>query len=159
MSFSQRISRTACISLKASIEEVFPLFGPLREKEWAFGWAPEVLYPESHRVEEKMIFRTPGVDGDYVWVISKYDSIQHLVEYTVHTENRIWFITVQCTEEGRQTIASVTYTYTSLNEGAIALNRQALGEMYRHELKDWEEAINHYLATGHLLRPEHASLT
>lgn len=159
MSTSKRISRSTTICLKANIGEVFPMFGPVREKDWAFGWNPEVLYSESPLVEEKMVFRTPGVDGDYIWTMSKFDADLHLVEYMVHTENRLWFITVQCKDAGPQTLATVTYTYTSINQAGIALNQNALEEMFRHELKDWEDAINHYLLFGQLLHPEHARLT
>jgi hypothetical protein len=156
MSITKRISRTATICLNANIGEVFQLFGPVREKDWAFGWNPEVLYSGSPLVEEKMIFRTPGVDGDYIWTVSKYDEGLHLVEYTVHTENRLWFITVQCRKDGERTLATVTYTYTSLTQAGIALNQNALEDIFRLGLKDWEEAINHYLLFGQLLHPEHA---
>jgi hypothetical protein len=29
-----------------------------------------------------------------------------------------------------------------------AINEKALQVMYTHDLKDWEDAINHYLETG-----------
>jgi hypothetical protein len=158
-SHHERISRTATIRLKAGVAEVFPLFGPIREMEWAFGWQPEVLYPTSASVEEKMIFRTSGIDGLYTWVVTKYDPIRFLVEYSVHTASRVWFITVSCRAEAGQTLALVTYTYTSMTESGAALNHQSLTEMFRHDLRDWEEAINHYLLTGRQLQPERASLT
>ena len=34
---SKRISRTSIITLNAPLEKVFPLFGPIKEKEWADG--------------------------------------------------------------------------------------------------------------------------
>jgi hypothetical protein len=43
------------------------------------------------------------------------------------------------------------YTYTGLTEHGNAINKLALGMMYRRNLKDWEEAINHYLETGQRL--------
>lgn len=43
---SARISRTSTITLNGPLGEVFPLFGPVREKEWAAGWEPRVLYSE-----------------------------------------------------------------------------------------------------------------
>ena len=38
---AQRLSRTGVITLNASLDQVFPLFGPMREMEWAEGWQPE----------------------------------------------------------------------------------------------------------------------
>jgi hypothetical protein len=39
-----------------------------------------------------------------------------------------------------------------LNELGIERNASSLATMYKHDLKDWEHAINHYLETGSLLR-------
>ena len=33
------------ISLKGSVADVTPLFGPVREAEWAPSWAPRFLHP------------------------------------------------------------------------------------------------------------------
>jgi hypothetical protein len=35
-----------------------------------------------------------------------------------------------------------------LTEEGIQMNQAALGKMFAQNLKDWEEAINFYLATG-----------
>lgn len=154
----ERLTRRASMHLTSPVARVFPLFGPLREKEWAWGWQPEVLYCDSPLVEERMIFRTTGVDGDYTWVVNRFAPNEYRVEYSVHTTNRIWFIDVCCEAKGDSTIATVTYSYTALTEAGRDLNRQALDEMFRHDLKDWQEAIEHYLATGQILRPENATL-
>src|SRR5262245_10342915 len=53
-----RISRTATFRAEGPIDKVFPLFGPVLEKEWCWGWNPEILYSTSPLIEEKMIFRT-----------------------------------------------------------------------------------------------------
>ena len=45
----------------------------------------------------------------------------------------------------------MVYTYTGLTEKGNATNEKALETMYRRDLKDWEEAINHYLKTGERL--------
>jgi len=150
----QRISRSVTIRLNAQIEKVFPLFGPVREKEWAFGWEPEILYARSPLIEEKMIFRTRGVDGDYTWVVTKYQPENHAVEYAVHTVHRIWFITVCCRADGENSLATVTYTYTSLSDEGASLNEKAMKEMFQHDLIDWEEAINYYLLTAQVLQPK-----
>jgi hypothetical protein len=35
-----------------------------------------------------------------------------------------------------------------LTEPGNALIEKAAGDMFAHDLKDWETAINHYLASG-----------
>lgn len=148
---AERISRCAVITLNGPIEKVFPLFGPVMEKEWAEGWNPEIIYSSSGIVEEHMIFRTKAhhpSESYYTWVITQYDPDRYLIEYTVSTANRIWFIRVACKPEASKTIAEVCYTYTGLNETGNELNTKALEKMYTHDLKDWETAINYYLQYG-----------
>lgn len=149
----ERISREASFTVNTSVEVAFPLFGPIREKLWAEGWDPKVIYGTSD-VELHMIFQTPGsFEGEekYTWVITQYDPGQFLVEYTVSTENRVWFIRVQCASAVSKTKVTVRYTYTSLTERGNDLNRIALEKMFSSDLNDWADAINHYLEHGTLL--------
>lgn len=148
---AQRISQTASFEVNGRISEVFPLFGPVREAEWAPGWNPEIIYSNSSEVEEHMIFRTLGKNEKepwFLWTLSKFNPEQYLLEYTVTTSERIWFIHVQCDSQHEKTRATVTYTYTSLTELGAELNRKALREMFSQNLEDWGMAINYYLKTG-----------
>jgi hypothetical protein len=150
---SERISRTSTITLHAPLEEVFPLFGPIREKEGAAGWEPQVLYSASGSVEEHMVFTTRahhGHEPDSTWMVSKYHPDQAFIEYAVFAPGRLWWIAIRCREGsvGETTEAKISYTYTGLTEKGNAINERALETMYRRNLKDWEESINHYLETG-----------
>ena len=153
---SQRISKTSIITLNAPLSKVFPLFGPIREKEWAAGWNPQLIYSITNFVEEHMVFRTRsnhGHEPDFTWIISRYNPDQSFIEYTVFTNERLWWITIQCRKgiAGDTTEAEITYTYTGLTENGNAINARALDMMYHHDLRDWEESINHYLNTGERL--------
>ena len=149
---SARISRTSSIILNAPLKKVFPLFGPIREKEWAAGWEPRVLYATTD-LEEYMVFKTRshhGQEPNFTWTVSKYLPDQAFIEYTVFTPERLWWVTINCCEgkDLETTEAKITYTYTGLTEHGNALNEKALATMYRRDLKDWQAAINHYLETG-----------
>lgn len=156
---AKRISRTSTITLAGSLAEVFPLFGPLREKEWAFGWNPQVIYPPDARLEEGMVFKTPAHLGhgepDYIWTLSRYQPGQAIIAYTIFTPERLWTIAIQCAaaNDDLSTAATITYTFTGLTSLGNALNEQALQHLYADDLRDWEEAINHYLHTGTILKP------
>ncbi len=157
----QRISKTSVIALNAALEKVFPLFGPIKEKEWAAGWDPEMIHPTSGEVEEHMVFKTTAhpshEEPDYIWTLSKYLPEEASLEYTVFTPERIWWITIRCWEEipDQMTKAEITYTYQGLTERGNKINERALQRMYAHNLKDWEEAINYYLETGKRLETSH----
>jgi hypothetical protein len=148
---AQRIQRSSTFKVKAPVEIVFPLFGPIKEKLWATGWSPEIIYSVTNDVEQHMIFKTPSRYGEpesYIWVISQYQPESFLIEYTVSTSNRIWVITVQCQPNENETKVTVTYSYTGLTPEGNRINEIALKEMYSHNLSDWQEAINYYLETG-----------
>lgn len=148
----ERIERSGTIELHAPIDQVFPLFGPIREKDWAYGWDPEVIYPKDTMVAKHMIFRTQGgLHGSqepYIWTIVNYDNNKSLIEYMVTASERLWFITVACTSAGNTTSATVTYSYTGLSEEGNRKNVAAIANIFASDLKDWEKAINHYLKTG-----------
>ena len=151
---SKRISRSATITLQTPLSEGFPLFGPIREKDWASGWDPQILYPTNDLVEERMVFKTQHPHGhaesDFTWIVSRYLPEQTLIEYLVFTSERLWWITIQCREgiADRTTEADITYTYTGLTSMGNEINEKALQFMFAHNLQDWEVAINHYIQTG-----------
>lgn len=159
---AQRISQTATLNIEGPIEDVFPLFGPVREKDWAYGWDPEIIYSKSHRVEEGMIFRTQAhdvADQYYLWTVTKLDPASHLIVYTVTASDRIWFISVQCYSTTPGTEVRVSYTYTGLTSEGSARNRDALKRMFAEDLTDWEKAINYYLKNGKVLSPADMELS
>ncbi len=155
---AKRISRTSTIQLNGPLDKVFPLFGAIREKEWADGFDPRIVYSVTNLLEEHMVFETrteyPGEESDKTWVVSKYGPEQAFIEYTVFTSVRVYWITIQCRENPGEptTQAQVTYTFIGLSSEGNALIEKARDEMFMHNLKDWEKAINHYLKTGQKLR-------
>lgn len=154
----KQISRYATIILNENILEVFPLFSPKGEEKWVSGWRPEYIYPETGDFVENMVFKTKSAnksEQSYYWILAYLNTELYRAIYTVNTPNRAWAIKVQCTMFDQfKTIAIITYTYTALNNIGEKLNRDALDKMFRLELKDWEEAINHYIKTGQKLVKE-----
>lgn len=150
---AERISQSASFLIDAPIQKCFPLFGPIREKEWAEGWNPGVIFSNNPLVEKHMIFQTKGSAEEevYNWAVTEFNPDSHEIEYTVSTANRIWFIKVNCEDNKSSTRVSVTYTFTGLNARGNELNRAALKKMFTNNLKDWQEAINYYLQQGKML--------
>jgi hypothetical protein len=153
---ADRLSKSATITLNGPIERVYPLFGAIEEKKWADGWDSVVLYPTSGQIEEGMVFTTEGHghgETTFAWIVSKYQPENHLIEYIVSTANRYWVITIQCiASSDTQTKAIIKYTFTGMTALGNEINKHAIEKMYARNLKDWEEAINHYLKTGKTLK-------
>jgi hypothetical protein len=145
-----RISRTRSIILKGTPDEVFPLFGPIREKEWAPGWDPTIIYPSGVLAEVHMVFTARSHDadeGEATWTISNYDPKHRSIEYTVFAPGRLWTIAIRCGPgpAERTTRVEVTYTYTGVTDRGRRLNEAALERMFHRDLEDWEEQINRML--------------
>ena len=155
MSFQpKRISRSAQITVDATLNEAFTLFGPVKEKDWAEGWDPKLIDPTDELVQERMVFTTQSHLGleepDDVWIVSTYSLGDAYVEYTVFAHEHARWIDVICEEtaDGQKTRAEVTYTFLGLTERGNSLSNEMLELIFERDLRDWEEAINYYLATG-----------
>ena len=148
---SKRVERAATIVLNAPLEKVFPLFGPIREKDWAHGWDPTIIFPADTLVSKHMVFRTSGglhgSNEPYTWTIVGYETQRSFIEYQVTASDRLWFISISCAANGDSTAASIKYSYTGLTEEGNKKNEVAIEKMYESDLKDWETAINKYLST------------
>ena len=150
---SEKVSKTASFIIHSNIETVFPLFGAFEERKWAPHWEPILIYPDKEIIEEGTTFKIDGhghghgVESEYLWIVTKYNTQSHLIQYLVSTDNRFWTITVQCkrTDSSMKTEATVTYSYISLNEEGTELNKKNIEKMYQNDLQDWAEAINNYL--------------
>src|SRR5512143_1536414 len=135
---AERITRTRRITLNGPLGKVFPLFGPIKESEWASGWSPKIIYLAGDLIEEHMVFATTshhGQEPDSTWTVSRYQPENAFIEYTVFVPERLWCITIQCHESipNQQTEADVTYCYTGLTERGNLINQKALERMFAHE--------------------------
>jgi len=152
---AERISKTATIILNGNIKDVFLLFDAFEERKWESDWDLILIYPDTEVIDEGTTFKTEGREhgeGEFLWIVSKFQPENYLIQYLVSTPNRYWTITVKCKPlENNKTKAEVTYSFTGLNEKGNEINKSSLERMYAHNLKDWEEAINYYLKYGKAL--------
>jgi hypothetical protein len=139
------------IGLNASVADATPLFGPVREAEWAPDWSPYFIYPAQGVQREGVVFSTRGSNGkDQFWVLTRYDVRSGRVEYVVmtpaFTANEIKICVVPDGE--RRCKATVTYRRSALapeGNGEVAkLDAHWAEEQRIH----WETAINEALAKG-----------
>lgn len=148
---SKRISRTASFIVNETIDKVFPLYGAFEERKWTPHWEPILIYPEKESIEEGTTFKVKGHEhggeSEFLWIVSRYEPENYLIQYLVSTENRFWTVTVKNNSVGKEakTKTTVTYTFTGLNEKGNKLNKESLESMYKHNLQDWADLINSYV--------------
>jgi hypothetical protein len=142
------------IGLNGSVADVTPLFGPVREAEWAPDWSPRFIHPAQGVQREGVVFTTTSGHGkDRLWLLTTYEVTNGRVEYVVmtpaFTANEI---KIRVVPDGEQHCkATITYRRSALapegNEEVAKLDAHWAEEQRRH----WELAINDALekATTH----------
>ena len=149
---AKQFVQAATIVLNGNIEKVFPLFGAIEEKKWSPDWQPTPVFPASGKMEEGFIFQTPDHVPNALlrtWIVANYDLSDHLVKYIVTTANRVTIIKVRCSKSDmNRTQAEITYTLTGLTEEGNEISEHLINNMFKHNLRDWETAINNYLASA-----------
>jgi hypothetical protein len=141
------MERTEEFEVNAPADEVFPLFGPDRESDWASDWRPEPVYPVEVKAVEGAVFRTSH-SGEAVWVVSRFDGAQRRVEYTTfRPDDRVGRIIVSVSEEGEGSRVRVTYAFTALSEQGMRHITHFTEEHYREMIAHWKRAIDGFLST------------
>jgi len=148
---AKRIIRNYRQAINALPGVVFPLFCPVREAEWLDGWKYEMIHSNSGLAEEGCVFSTPGDgEGDTVWVISRYDQENCLIEFTRFTPgSRTCVLKIAVTLKGDEdSNVDISYTYTGLIADGNTWIDNFTEDTFLDAVKFWERSMNHFLETG-----------
>ena len=139
------------IGLNGSVADVTPLFGPVREAEWAPGWSPRFIHPAQALQREGAVFTTTSADGkDRFWLLTTYDLGNGRVEYVAitpaFTANEI---KIRVLSDGeRHFRAMIMYRRSALApEGNIEVAKLDAHWAEQQRIH-WETAINEALTKG-----------
>jgi hypothetical protein len=139
------------IGLNGSVADVMPLFGPVREAEWAPDWSPRFIHPAQGVQREGVVFTTTSGDGrDRLWLLTTYDLRNGKVEYVVITPAfTATEIKIRVLSDGeRHSRATITYRRSALapegNTEVAKLDAHWAEQQRIH----WETAINEALTKG-----------
>ena len=139
------------IGLNGSVADVTPLFGPVREAEWAPGWSPHFIHPAQGVQREGVVFTTTSGDGrDRLWLLTTYDLRNGRVEYVAITPAfTASEIKIRVLSDGeRHSRATITYRRSALapegNTEVAKLDAHWAEQQRIH----WETAINEALTKG-----------
>ena len=138
-------TKSFTITLNGPVSLVTPLFGPIREAEWAPGWRPHFLHPLEGKQGEGAVFTTQSTNGrERLWLLTEFDTDRGRVDYVVitpgFTANEIY---IRVVDDGKkQSRATITYRHSALapegNDEVAKLDDHWAEEQRAH----WESAIN-----------------
>lgn len=107
-----------------SLDQAFPLFGPLGERAWAGpSWRPDMLHPVPHRDVEGAVFLQAHLEGrTAVWTNTCFDRAAGRAQYVYLVPGRqVALIDLTLSERGGSTHVTVRYRRTAL---AVTANRE-----------------------------------
>lgn len=147
-----RASHTYRQSLRGRAERVFVLLCPVRETEWAVGWAPRLVVSSSGVAERDCLFTTPEGDREALWYLTRHDPGKLQVEMLKMTPGvTACRLEIQLLPDGAHCFADVTYTHTSLGPAGDDFVAAFTSDAYRRFMQAWEKELNHFLDTGRML--------
>jgi hypothetical protein len=132
------------LHLNASADTAFPLFGPVRESEWAPDWSPVWIYPaEPRQTTAGAVFTTSHHAGVSTWVMTVYDTDRRTVDYVNFIPgHRVTQISITVRPDTAATcVARVSYRVTALSDEGSAFVAHFAKE-FLGEGPHWEKAIN-----------------
>ncbi len=133
------------LSLHGPAAAVFPLFGPVREAEWAVGWEPKFIAPvPAAQNPDGAVFTTRGRGGDdNIWVMTTYDPVECRVAYVVVRPGLVTCeIRIHVVAFGpAASSAEVWYRYTALTAAGNDFIERWLAH-FPAEAPHWEDALN-----------------
>lgn len=131
----------------AAFEQTAPLFGANEERKWSPDWSPQFVYPTPARDAPGMVFRVEHGQHSSVWINTVFDLAAGHIQYAyVLNDAMVTLIDIHLTREGAEkTGVDVVYERTALMpEANEHVQHFAKGD--ERAGKEWEEAINGYLA-------------
>lgn len=145
----QQRAQSFTIGLNGSVADVTPLFGPVREAEWAPGWSPRFIHPAQGVQREGVVFTTTSGDGrDRLWLLTTYDLRNGRVEYVVITPAfTASEIKIRVLSDGeRHSRATITYRRSALAPDGNTEVAKLDAHWAQQQRIHWETAINGVLA-------------
>jgi hypothetical protein len=130
------------------VDRALPLFGAVRERDWAPDWSPDIIWPTPAVDREGMVFSVAHGEKTALWVNTALDPAARRVQYVCLLPGIVaTVITIALTGHDRHTRVSVRYERTAL---ALEANH-LVEEMAAHDRAAgpvWQRQIRQYLS-GH----------
>jgi hypothetical protein len=131
--------------VSAPVDVAWPLFGALRERDWAPGWHPEFVWPEMAADQQGMVFKINQGETTAVWVNTSFERTANRVQYVYFIPDVVvTLITLALTPIESSTRVEVSYERTALTEKANEFVSQ-MAERDKMAGPEWCAQIDQHL--------------
>jgi hypothetical protein len=140
--------------LDAPAARVFELLCPVREADWIEGWDPAVVITTSGVVEPDCVFVTGAGAERAIWTVTQHDPTAGLVAFVkVIPDLTVTHIRIRVAAvDDASCSAHIDYGLTALGPAGEQVVSEFTDEQYGAFMRQWQDRLNHYLATGQRLR-------
>ena len=155
---AERVTCKYTQKINSNPEVIFPLLCPEKEKLWLSGWDYEMIWSKDGVAEKDCVFFTSTEkEKDTIWVNSIRDMKNWAIEFVLVTpELRATTLNIMINPLDSYSEVIITYTSTALNEaGNLFLKELFTKDLFDQRMKWWEDSMNHYIATGKMLKLDH----
>jgi len=144
---AQQVIRTGGFDLPCDADTAFPLFSPEGEREWAPGWNPIAVYPETITFKSNTVFRLGHGSEESIWAILKADSQSHCAEYVrVAPASHAARISVKIESVSpNRSHVIVSYAVTAFGEHTSTVLESFSEDAYAQRMRDWQQQIRECL--------------
>ena len=134
-----------------SVEEVFPLLGPVRESDWIPGWEADLIWSESGFAEEGAIFQT-ALHGDVkeTWVISQYEPMEKIV-FVHYNPTVVTRLSIEFTDGGDHTQLIWSESKTAMDKIGYDYLGTLTQEHYSTNINNFATMLSYFLETGEMI--------
>lgn len=155
----KQVTVSAEMQLNFAAEQIWPQLCPVREYDWIEVWQCELLHSHSGYNEFGCVFKTdfPTEGGEEVWLTTRFEPHER-IEFVRSNGVRVIHFIIQLTPEGIGTKMVWTHHVTALNEEGNAYV-DGKPQTFAAQMSILETMLNHYLATGTMLRGKELGLT
>jgi hypothetical protein len=148
---AQHVTRSEVLLFGVPPAQLFPLFTPLKEKQWSEGWDPQMIFSTSATAEEEgCVFTSRHVgEPETLWVLAHYDPVRFRLAYAAFTPSlRVSHISIECVPAAdSHSEVRVSYAITGLSDSGNEYVARYTPEHFRQFMHHWQHAIAHYLAS------------
>jgi len=153
MKNKNKIMRSYKQELLGSLEKIFPLLCPVREKEWLPGWEYNMIFSESGYAEKGCVFETNNEYGTYHWVMTLHNIDKGEIQFVKTSEKEDVIIDISIEEQHENlSYCNIQYTFIPMSSAAYhSMTEENSDEDFRSHMRKWEETLNYYLIHNEMI--------
>ena len=148
------------VSIKAPVDQVFPLASPVEEYKWIPGWKCNLIHCPNDRVELGTVFSeissAPFLMGSFqgktTWTVVLYDPESYKIHFRLDNKNSSSIYKIELKDNGEGgTEGKLDFTFSATNKRGNKLVEKNLGGKIHIMLSILNAMLQHFCETNEML--------